>query len=137
MSKQQIKFLDVVVTRPFYLVEFDFVQQVNTGIKSREATKPGDTVKLESTFAREVVSSGKGLLAGTDDAKAFLEELKATTDAARAKAAADKKAATEAEKRASEAEQRIGDAEQRALEAEKRAAEAERRLAEATAAGSK
>ena len=89
MSTPPIKFAQVVVARPFILVEFDYVGQTAVGIKERREAARGEKLKLERIFAREMVSAGKAVPAGSDEAVAILAE---TPKAAASKAEATKAA---------------------------------------------
>jgi hypothetical protein len=94
MSAQQIKFEEIVVARPFILVEHEFSGTTIVDIKSRRATEVGESLKFPLVFARELISGKKAVKAGSEEAKEIAAAVKAAKDAARAAAKAE--AASEA-----------------------------------------
>lgn len=72
-----VKFQEVVVARPFTVIEHEFVGQQAVGIKSRRDTAVGEVVKLDVAFAREVIGALKAFKAGTPEAEEILASVKA------------------------------------------------------------
>lgn len=92
-ANQQIKFEEVVVARPFIIVEHEFAGTTVVGIKSRRATEVGETLKFPHLFARELISGKKAVRANSDEAKEIIAAVKAQKDAAKKAAEAEKAAA--------------------------------------------
>lgn len=90
MSANQIKFEEVVVARPFIIVEHEFAGTTVVGIKSRRATEVGETLKFPHLFARELISGKKAVRANSDEAKEIIAAVKAQKEAAKKAAEAEK-----------------------------------------------
>lgn len=83
---QAIKFEDLVVARPFIVVEHEINGTVMVGIKSRRATLRGEKIKVPDGFARELVGAKKAVHAKSDEAADILAEVEAAAKAAKAAA---------------------------------------------------
>lgn len=74
---QPIKFEEVVVARPFIIVEHEYAGAEVVGIKSRRETVRGEKIKLPAGFVRELVGGRKAVLAKSDEAAEIVAEIEA------------------------------------------------------------
>jgi hypothetical protein len=78
------KFMEIVVARPFLIVEHEFAGQVPVGIKSRRETVVGEKIKFDAAFAHEVIGAQKAYVVGTPEADEILAAAKAEKPAKKA-----------------------------------------------------
>lgn len=84
---QAIKFEDLVVARPFVVVEHDYAGAEIVGIKSRRSTERGEKIKVPAGFARELIGGKKAVPAKSDEAAEILAEVEAAKKPAKQAAA--------------------------------------------------